>query len=69
MNDLGRASTKPGREVLMRGGGQHEVGLPVAEGSHWNAEEEEAKGWPKIRLRVVSNGLENDPGYISNEFH
>lgn len=45
------------------------MGLPAAEGSSWNADEEEAKGWPKNRLRTVSNGLENDPGYIGNEIH
>lgn len=60
MNDLERAST----EVLMQG-----VGKPAAEGSYWNTEEEEAKGWPTIRLRMVSNRLENDPGCIYNVFH
>lgn len=44
------------------------VGKPAAEGSYWNTEEEEAKGWPKIRLRMVSNRLENDPGCIHNAF-
>lgn len=41
--------------------------LPAAERSS-RSTGGEAKGWPKMRLRMVSHGLENDPGCISNEF-
>lgn len=48
--------------------GKHEVDLPVAERSSRSTEGGEAKGWPKMRLRMVSHGLENDPGCISDQF-
>ena len=55
----------PGVEVLMGGGGKHEVGHGVPTATQTKRKQ---NGGLKVRLRIDSKGLENDPPYICNEF-